>query len=110
MKNSGENCLPNELFIQLNLAKELGKNGIYPERLPGLLKELQKDITLKIDGLMCIPPNDNKSEIYFSKMRKLSEQINLPELSMGMSDDYLKACEYKTTFFRIGSKIFGERN
>ena len=52
----------------------------------------------------------NKSEVYFSKMRKLSDKINLPELSMGMSDDYLKACEYKTTFFRIGSKIFGERN
>ena len=43
-------------------------------------------------------------------MRKLSDEINLPELSMGMSDDYLKACEYKTTFFRIGSKIFGKRN
>ena len=65
---------------------------------------------LQVEGLMCIPPNDNKSEVYFSKMRKLSDQINLPELSMGMSDDYLKACEYKTTFFRIGSKIFGERN
>ena len=59
---------------------------------------------------MCIPPNDNKSEIYFSKIKELSDQINLPELSMGMSDDYLKACEYKTTFLRIGSKIFGERN
>ena len=40
---------------------------------------------------MCIPPNDNKSEIYFSKMRKLSDEINLPELSMGMSDDYEEA-------------------
>ena len=69
-----------------------------------------KDFGLQIEGLMCIPPNDNNSEIYFSKMRKLSDQINLPELSMGMSDDYLKACKYKTTFFRIGSKIFGERN
>ena len=68
------------------------------------------DFGLLIEGLMCNPPNDNKSEIYFSKMRKLSDQINFPELSMGMSDDYLKACKYKTTFFRIGSKIFGERN
>ena len=42
---------------------------------------------------MCIPPNDNKSEIYFSKMKNLSDKINLPELSMGMSDDYLKAFE-----------------
>ena len=43
-------------------------------------------------------------------MRKLSDNLKLPELSMGMSSDYLKACEYKTTFLRIGSKIFGSRN
>ena len=41
LKNLVDNDCLNELFIQLNLAKELGKNGIYPERLPSLLKELQ---------------------------------------------------------------------
>ena len=40
---------------------------------------------------MCIPPNDNKSEIYFSKIKELSDQINLSELSMGMSSDYILA-------------------
>jgi len=99
-----------KIFIQVNIGNESQKSGILEENLSSFYGKCIKDFGLQIEGLMCIPPNDNKSEIYFSKMRKLSEQINLPELSMGMSDDYLKACEYKTTFFRIGSKIFGERN
>ena len=99
-----------KIFIQVNIGNESQKSGILVENLFSFYNKCQNDFGLQIEGLMCIPPNDNKSEIYFSKMRKLSEQINLSELSMGMSDDYLKACEYKTTFFRIGSKIFGTRN
>ena len=99
-----------KIFIQVNIGNEFQKSGILEENLFSFYKKCINDFGLQIEGLMCIPPNDNKSEVYFSKMRKLSDQINLPELSMGMSDDYLKACEYKTTFFRIGSKIFGERN
>ena len=99
-----------KIFIQVNIGNESQKSGILVKNLFSFYKKCQNDFGLEIEGLMCIPPNDNKSEIYFSKMRKLSEQINLSELSMGMSDDYLKACEYKTTFFRIGSKIFGTRN
>ena len=99
-----------KIFIQVNIGNESQKSGILVENLFSFYNKCQNDFGLQIVGLMCIPPNDNKSEIYFSKMRKLSDQINLPELSMGMSDDYLKACEYKTTFFRIGTKIFGERN
>ena len=99
-----------KIFIQVNIGNESQKSGILEENLFSFYKRCQNDFGLQIEGLMCIPPNDNNSEIFFSKMRKLSDQINLPELSMGMSDDYLKACEYKSTFFRIGSKIFGGRN
>ena len=99
-----------KIFIQVNIGNESQKSGILEENLSSFYEKCIKDFGLQIEGLMCIPPNDNNSEIYFCKMRKLSDQINLPELSMGMSDDYLKACKYKTTFFRIGSKIFGERN
>ena len=52
--------------------------------------------------------DDDISSVFVAYLLNLKN--NLDELSMGMSDDYLKACEYKTTFFRIGSKIFGERN
>ena len=99
-----------KIFIQVNIGNESQKSGILEENLSSFYGKCINDLGLQIEGLMCIPPNDNNSEIYFSKMKKLSDQINLPELSMGMSSDYLKACEYKTTFFRIGSKIFGGRN
>ena len=99
-----------KIFIQVNIGNESQKSGILEENLSSFYEKCKNDFGLQIEGLMCIPPNDNKSEIYFSKMYKLTNQINLPELSMGMSDDYLKACEYKTTFFRIGSRIFGKRS
>ena len=99
-----------KIFIQVNIGNESQKSGILEENLFSFYKKCKNDFGLQIEGLMCIPPNDNKSEIHFFKMKKLSDQINLPELSMGMSNDYLKACENKTTFLRIGSKIFGERS
>ena len=99
-----------KLFIQINIGNEKQKSGILVEDLDTFYNKCTKDLGLNILGLMSLPPNDSKVSTYFSKMRQLSDQINLPELSMGMSDDYLKACEYKATFFRIGSKIFGKRN
>ena len=59
---------------------------------------------------MCIPPNNNDSEKYFSKMLEIKKKYNLKELSMGMSSDYLLAMKYGSTYLRIGSKIFGFRN
>ena len=59
---------------------------------------------------MCIPPNDNKQNIYFTKMKDLKHQLNLKELSMGMSSDYIEAIKNESTFIRVGSKIFGERS
>ena len=59
---------------------------------------------------MCLPPNDVNVSSYFFKMQGLRDKTNLSELSMGMSNDYLKAVEFQSTFLRIGSKIFGERN
>ena len=59
---------------------------------------------------MCLPPNDDNSNLYFKKMQNLKKTIGLNELSMGMSGDYLEAIKYGSTFLRIGSKIFGDRN
>ena len=59
---------------------------------------------------MCIPPNDKKTNEYFSKMLKLKDELNLIDLSMGMSNDYLNAVNHGSTMIRVGSKIFGERN
>ena len=59
---------------------------------------------------MCLPPADKKPDIYFEEMEKITNILNLNDLSMGMSDDYLTAVDYSSTYLRIGSKIFGARN
>ena len=59
---------------------------------------------------MCIPPYEKESEIFFKKLNLLNKELNLPELSMGMSQDYIKAIRNNATYVRIGSLIFGKRN
>ena len=59
---------------------------------------------------MCLPPKNNDTKEYFLKMKNLANKINVKELSMGMSNDYLEAAKYGSTFLRIGSKIFGNRS
>ena len=98
-----------KIFIQVNIGSEIQKNGIDINNLVSFYDTCVNDLNLNIVGLMCIPPNED-SPIYFSKMKNLSKKIKLVELSMGMSNDYLEACNYSSTFLRIGSKIFGNRN
>ncbi len=99
-----------KLFIQINIGNETQKSGINPEEVKKFIHICRDDLKLNVIGLMCIPPNDDKTENYFAKMFKLKNDLNLAELSMGMSNDYHIAVKYGTTFLRIGSKIFGKRN
>jgi len=99
-----------KIFIQVNIGKETQKNGIDIENLERFYFDCKKDFDLNIIGLMCMPPNDDNSEIYFSEMQRLINKVNLKELSMGMTNDYIKALKYKSTFLRIGTKIFGSRS
>ena len=98
-----------KIFIQVNIGKEIQKNGIDIESLEKFYLNCEKNFNLNIVGLMCLPPHDNTPDVYFSKMQSLINNINLKELSMGMTNDYLEALKYKSTFLRIGSKIFGQR-
>jgi len=99
-----------KIFIQVNIGKEEQKNGIEVERLTKFYELCKKDFKLDIIGLMCIPPQDKNSETYFVEMKKISAEMGLTDLSMGMSDDYLDASKNEATFVRIGSKIFGKRD
>ena len=58
---------------------------------------------------MCLPPFDSNSEKYFSELKEINDQMGFKEISMGMSHDYLEAVKLKSTYLRIGSKIFGAR-
>jgi PLP dependent protein len=98
-----------KIFIQVNIGNENQKSGIDPENLKEFYKKCKDELDLKIIGLMCIPPNNVNTDLYFQKMNELLNNIGLNELSMGMSSDYLKATEFNSTFVRIGSKIFGNR-
>jgi hypothetical protein len=58
---------------------------------------------------MCIPPVDEPAKKHFEILCELSKKLNLSELSMGMSHDYIEAGLCGATYIRVGSKIFGER-
>ena len=69
-----------------------------------------KDIDLDLIGLMCIPPINTDSNVYFEEMKKLNNNLGFSELSMGMSSDFLIAAKQSATYIRIGSNIFGQRS
>ena len=97
-----------KIFIQVNIGQEDQKSGTNIDNLSSLILYCNK-INLEVVGLMCIPPISEDSVIYFQKMKKLNEENNFHELSMGMSSDYLKAAINNATYLRIGSSIFGQR-
>ena len=99
-----------KIFIQVNIGNEDQKNGVDPNFLEEFYFICVNEFNLNIIGLMCLPPNDGNSNNHFSKMEKLNKKLGLTELSLGMSNDYLNAIEYGSTFVRIGSKIFGNRS
>jgi len=99
-----------KIFIQVNIGNESQKSGLAPDKVSEFLSISTKELDLEIIGLMCLPPYNEDSSKYFKEMKKLLSSTQLTQLSMGMSNDYLEAIEYNSTFLRIGTKIFGERN
>ena len=97
-----------KMFIQINLGGEKQKSGIEPNDLEVFYKNC---LSLKLDivGTMCIPPDDQDPKLFFKELLNLNDKIKLPEISMGMTNDYLDALEYGSTYLRIGTGIFGRR-
>ena len=98
-----------KIFIQVNIGSERQKSGVNKSSVSDL-HSYCKSLDLDVIGLMCIPPLEKSSDFFFKEMRTLNENLNLDELSMGMSADYLDAIKNSATYVRIGSNIFGERN
>jgi pyridoxal phosphate enzyme (YggS family) len=109
--NEAEKNLNRKLkyFIQVNIGEESQKYGISITEVSNFLKFCRNETSLNVIGLMCIPPISNSPSNYFSQLKELSILNNLPELSMGMSNDYMEAVKCGATFVRIGSAIFGKR-
>ena len=97
-----------KIFLQVNIGDENQKSGINKTDINQLVSYC-KEIGLDLIGLMCIPPANIDPEGYFDEMNKLNKTLDLNELSMGMSSDFLIATKYFSTYVRIGSSIFGKR-
>ena len=97
-----------KIFLQVNIGDENQKSGVNKTDI-GQLALYCKEIGLDLIGLMCIPPANIDPEDYFDEMNKLNKTLDLNELSMGMSSDFLIATKHFSTYVRIGSSIFGKR-
>jgi len=99
-----------KIFIQVNIGNESQKSGINIKDLKMFYEKCTKELNLNIVGLMCLPPQHGLVKNYFNEMLELKKTLNVEDLSMGMSDDYLEAVACSATYIRIGSKIFGDRS
>ena len=98
-----------KIFIQVNIGNEQQKSGVKKNELGDLISYC-KNVKLDVVGLMCLPPADVESSFYFKEMNLLNTNFGLPELSMGMSSDYIEASKNSASYLRIGSSIFGKRD
>ncbi|HEY2736638.1 MAG TPA: YggS family pyridoxal phosphate-dependent enzyme [Polyangiales bacterium] len=101
-----------DVFVQVNIAAEPQKAGASIAELPQLTAAVRGAPSLRLRGLMTIPKADaDEAETrgYFRRMRALATELDVSELSMGMSDDFEIAIEEGATLVRIGTAIFGPR-
>ena len=98
-----------KIFIQVNIGDEQQKSGVDKSSVSNLYSYC-KTLNLNVVGLMCIPPFEKPPEKFFKELNILNKNLNLSELSMGMSSDYLDAIRNGATYVRIGSNIFGQRS
>jgi pyridoxal phosphate enzyme (YggS family) len=107
-------------LVEVNLAGEESKSGIARNQVASLLEEIGKLSYIRIEGLMVVPPladDPEKARPYFRALRELQAElrplntanVNIKELSMGMTHDYGIAIEEGATLVRIGTAIFGPR-
>jgi PLP dependent protein len=96
-------------LVEVNLAGEETKSGVPRKRLPQFLAEA-RELGAEVRGLMTMPPlaeEPERSRPYFRELRELAGEHELPELSMGTSQDYRVAAEEGATLVRVGSVLFG---
>ncbi len=109
------------VLIEINIGDEESKFGIRPDELEELLKIINTLEGIKVSGLMCVAPYTDNAEdnrAYFKQMKQLSvdimrkniDNIDMSVLSMGMSGDFEVAVEEGSTYVRVGTSIFGERD
>ncbi len=100
------------VFLEVNVTDEATKYGFSPEELPRAAEAAARLPNLDIRGLMTVAPlvaDPEEVRPVFRRLREMSRSLGLPELSIGMTDDFEVAVEEGATHVRIGRAIFGER-
>lgn len=97
-------------FIQINIGYEKQKSGITTKDSSKFINFCKNELKLNVIGLMCLPPMTEDPTKFFLNLRQISTDNQLANLSMGMSNDYIKALECGANYLRIGSAILGTRS
>ncbi|MDE0924327.1 YggS family pyridoxal phosphate-dependent enzyme [Aurantimonas coralicida] len=98
------------LYVQVNTGEEGQKAGIAPREAVAFVERCRSEHGLTIEGLMCIPPAEEKPGPHFALLEKIAAEAGVEKLSMGMSGDYEIAIGFGATSVRVGSAIFGARD
>lgn len=101
-----------DVMIEVKLSQEETKSGADPENLRAIAEAIRASRNLHLTGLMTVPPWSEDAELsrpYFARLRELAARHSIPELSMGMSNDFEVAIEEGATWVRVGTALFGKR-
>ncbi len=97
------------LYVQINTGEEPQKAGVVPDQADDFIDLARSTYGLAVEGLMCIPPQEQPAGPHFALLAKIAARNGLSKLSMGMSEDFETAIKFGATSVRIGSAIFGAR-
>ena len=98
------------LYVQVNTGEEPQKSGVTPSQADAFIAACRGEFGLNIEGLMCVPPQDEEPALHFALLAKIARRNGLERLSMGMSGDFETAVRFGATSVRVGSALFGARH
>jgi hypothetical protein len=96
-------------YIEVNTGEEAQKAGVFPGAADAFIGDCRDRLGLRIEGLMCIPPEHEEPALHFALLREIARRNGLAILSMGMSADFETAIRFGATHVRVGTAIFGAR-
>jgi PLP dependent protein len=96
-------------FIEVNTGEEPQKAGVLPAAADAFIADCRDRLGLRVEGLMCIPPEHEEPALHFALLREIARRNGLDKLSMGMSADFETAIRFGATHVRVGTAIFGAR-
>jgi hypothetical protein len=104
------------VLVEVNVGGESSKTGVDPAGAAAVVEAVRREPGLTLVGLMTVPRYELEPEqaaVHFGRLRRLRDELGgaevLPELSMGMSQDFEQAIEQGATMVRVGTAVFGER-